>query len=496
MKPKSYPEIEKDQAFKDYHIKQRSDQTKARSRLAIGSFLEFLATKHDQVFTPSELIEYFEIDDRKERKKRIRRMENYWQGYISWLQSEYHNAQSKKGKPVSENTVKAYASEIKTFLGDSDIELKRATFPQSLKGMVGRQNNEKMSIRKPEMRKLVNALSSNIYKAMLLVQYQSGMDSQTLVNLKYGDVKRGLENGDCPIMLKLKRQKTNTPFKTFIGYDAIDFINAFLKERRLPRSVCRAHKRKYSWVAKINKCPKCGGAMSREIPEIKDSDYLFTGFRGGNPNSTQTHYRVKIREAAVSCGLVTTEELEVADFSPIRSHGLRASFSSIMTNSGMPEAMVNFMMGHSDRYGGAYLKMTDEELTEMYSAHMMAVSISEESDMTSFETELADLRKTVVGQQLMIQEMADVSNTLRSSDGKILDLLLDRMVQKAPELVDDPVLLEIRDVRSRNKVWDDFIKDEGARVYNREGEGKELSREDFDEFVKKQFNAYLRKRKS
>ena len=96
----------------------------------------------------------------------------------------------------------------------------------------------------------------------------------------------------------------------------------------------------------------------------------------------------------------------------------------------------------------------------------------------------------------MIQEMADVSNTLRSSDGKILDLLLDRMVQKAPELVDDPVLLEIRDVRSRNKVWDDFIKDEGARVYNREGEGKELSREDFDEFVKKQFNAYLRKRKS
>ena len=236
--------------------------------------------------------------------------------------------------------------------------------------------------------------------------------------------------------------------------------------------------------------------MSREIPEIKESDYLFTGFRGGNPNSTQTHYRVKIREAAVSCGLVTTEELEVADFSPIRSHGLRASFSSIMTNSGMPEAMVNFMMGHSDRYGGAYLKMTDEELTEMYSAHMMAVSISEESDMTSFETELADLRKTVVGQQLMIQEMADVSNTLRSSDGKILDLLLDRMVQKAPELVDDPVLLEIRDVRSRNKVWDDFIKDEGARVYNREGEGKELSREDFDEFVKKQFNAYLRKRKS
>jgi len=511
---KSYGEIEEDEIFKDHMIKDRSTVSKSRIRIAIGSFLEYLKTKHDLDLTPSGLVDYCEPDDGKERKKRIRRMENYWQGYITWLSNEYQNQYTRSTqKPISVNTIKGYAQEVKSFLKDQYIDLPRAVFPRKLKGTVTKQANEKMPIRKTEMRLLVGSLSANVYKAMVLVQYQSGIDSDTLAYLKYGDIKKGLEGGQCPIMLNLRRHKTNTVFKTFIGYDAIQAINTYLEERRLPRSVCRNHEgKKYSWIAKMNICPKCKGVISREIPEIKDSDYLFVSFRRGKPESMKTHYRKKIREAAITCGLLTNERLEESDFSPVRSHGLRAAFSSIMRNEGMPEKMVTYMMGHCDTHRYSYLNLTDEELREMYSKHMKAVSISEESDKSLLQTEINELKTITNTQQEILMSQQEDSEKMAElldmnwktaefeisryrrrmeKNEEIIDRLLPTMLV-LPELFDGSKFEDVLMKRARERYEDEFFSTQIDRIREEIGLKNIDTEEDQQEYFTNELQKYVK----
>lgn len=189
-----------------------------------------------------------------------------------------------------------------------------------------------------EIKQLLGSAECLRDKAIILCLFQSGLAVGDLVSLRYGDVRRQLEDGTLPLLLHIYRQKTGVEFKTFMGRDAVHYLKMYLKTR----------------------------------DPLRDEEPLFTKL-GSEEKVTEGAVQDRFRKYAEKAELIDESELE--GWNPVRSHSLRAAFESRLMGK-MDRVLLDFFMGHEiGEERRAYLTKPEDELRELYAQfeHLLAV---------------------------------------------------------------------------------------------------------------------------
>jgi len=184
------------------------------------------------------------------------------------------------------------------------------------------------------------------------------MDVSTLCSLKYGDVAEGFDKDEYPLKLELYRPKTGVEYYTFLGKDAVQALRAYVADMK-----------------------------SRDVDYSYDSP-LFLKERGKQALTTNLVQNM-MKDVAVRSGLVDEKNNGKA-FNPLSPHALRESFGSLMINSGVPDTIVDFWLGHSiGEMAEAYKGVQYESLKRIYLEREKLLSISaSEVDVEEIEAKL------------------------------------------------------------------------------------------------------------
>jgi len=201
------------------------------------------------------------------------------------------------------------------------------------------KKNREVNITKEDVKKLISAAKNLRDRAIILVLYQSGMDLSTLRSLKVRDVQLGLESGELPLRLNLRRKKEAVEYHSFISTDAIEAVRAYLNERMRKE-----------------------GALAPESPLfVKFCERKKKGHpKTGNLSLTNLLVEKFFREIAVEAKLVSAEEIRSNNWNPIRAHALRRAFGDALRAAGADFGAVEYFIGHKTPMGGAYLGNIDQ----------------------------------------------------------------------------------------------------------------------------------------
>jgi integrase len=362
-----------------------------------------------------EAIEDFKRDPRERKDTVLHRLI----GFYNWLKTDYprriaigKGKTEVAGKGSSGLSAIMRINTIRGFYSTFDITVRMKGNHKLPKSKV---ENKRM-VFKPEdvwkVKALVDHARNTRDRAIVLFHFQGGLDVSTLCSLDYGDVKEGLEKNEHPLKIEPMRVKTGVEFYTFVGQDAIDALKAYLADM------------KSRGVEFTNKTP------------------LFVQERG--KERLRTHnIQTMMKDLAVRSNLVT-EGNNGNGFNPLGTHSLRESFGSLMTNSGVPDSIVDFWLGHEvgdmDR---AYKGTQFENLRKMYldREHLLSISASKgDSEKTKAEVKEVkdDLYQLHFENRQMKQEIQSLKGQISSMyeyTSTRLDPLLDVIdeISKMPE---------------------------------------------------------------
>jgi len=232
------------------------------------------------------------------------------------------------------------------------------------------------------------------------------MDVSTLCSLKYGDIAEGLIKNEHPLKLDLHRPKTGVEYYTFLGKDAVEAIKAYLADMR-----------------------------DRGVQFIDDTA-LFLKERGKEELTTNLVQNM-MRNIAIKASFVN-EQNNGKSFNPLGPHALRESFGSIMINSGVPDTIVDFWLGHSiGEMAEAYKSVQTESLKRMYLEREKLLSISAPKvDVEKLETKLrAEVEQGNRQLQIMVNKLVtenmDLKNRIQLTERKLAEL--EKLIREALE---------------------------------------------------------------
>lgn len=338
-----------------------------------------------------EAIEDFKRDPRERKDIVLQRL----LGFYKWLREEYSKKKTVgKGKvEVTQKGISGLSAEmrvhvIRSFYATFDITVRfkgRYKLPKS------KVENPRIKF-KPEdiwkVKALVEHARTPRDRAIVLFHFQGGLDVSSLCSLNYGDVREGLEKGEHPLKVELMRVKTGVEFYTFVGKDAIDALKAYLADMR-----------------------------SRGVV-FEDKTPLFLQERGKGrlkPYNIQT----MMKDLAVRAGFVS-EGNNGYEFNPLGTHSLRESFGSIMINSGVPDTVVDFWLGHEiGDMARAYKTTQFEALRKMYleREHLLSISRTEEDEKV--KAEVRDVKDKVYS---LLAENKKLEEKIKSLENELSKL--------------------------------------------------------------------------
>lgn len=305
-----------------------------------------------------EALEDMKKDPREKRDVVLTRLVQFY----NWLKTEYPKKSRGMGKHkivgkgVSDKLAHAYVNSIRSFYATFDITVRmrgRHRLPKP------RVQNKRMKVNAEQVRVLVNHARTPRDRAIILTLFQSGMDVSTLCSLKYGDVAEGLAKEEHPLKLELHRPKTGTEYYTFLGMDAIEALKAYIAD------------------------------MKARGVQFRNDTALFLKERGKEPLTTNLVQNM-MKEVAVNSGFVDKEN-NGKEFNPLSPHALRESFGSIMINSGVPDTIVDFWLGHEiGEMAEAYKEVQYKSLKEMYVEREKLLSISPRENLEELKAKLKD----------------------------------------------------------------------------------------------------------
>ena len=424
--------IEKDQYLQDFINRPITKITKYRIINAFRLYLRFYSEELGMKVTPTSLLERAE----KERSKGFLesgKPEREWVSYVGWLQTSCSKTDThgnELGKPLGYATIRSYAGIVKSFYAHYGIPMsKRAAFPKQIAMSRGKLENVSIPYRPEMVRKLVGVMDNNEHKAIALLQFQSGVDVSTALSLRYRDVRRGLEAGETPMLLTLKRSKTGMLYKTCIGRDAFEAIRTHVTSMELVKFRCTMCGS--TWKVRRKKCPYCKRRTVKELRDQWKSDDFIFGRSREDRSRVSGAYQLAMRGYVVLAGIQTPEELEDSDINRGRPHALRAAFSSILKGQGAPDQMVEFWMGHEVPYGSAYFKQSDQEIIDTYKQYEKYLAMDFREDYDVLE---ARVNAKVKDQEVIILGLKEQVRQLEEEQklaGKLLALLA-----KKPEIID------------------------------------------------------------
>ncbi|MDH5734072.1 MAG: tyrosine-type recombinase/integrase [Candidatus Bathyarchaeota archaeon] len=316
--------------------------TKRVYKSAFRSYASFTGMTAEQLI--DEALEDARKDPREKRDVVLVRLV----GFYKWLKTERIKMSGGKGehavigKGVSDKLAHVYVNSVRSFYATFDVVVRmrgRHRLPKP------RVENKRMKVVAEQVKVLVDHARKLRDRAIILTLFQSGMDVSTLCSLKYENVVEGLANNEYPLKLELYRQKSGTDFHTFIGKDAIEAIKAYLAD------------------------------MKARGVQFRHDTPLFLKERGKEVLTTNLVQNM-MRDLAVRSGFVDKENNGKA-FNQLGPHALRESFGSIMINSGVPDTVVDFWLGHSiGEMAEDYKGVQFESLERMYLEREHLLSIS------------------------------------------------------------------------------------------------------------------------
>lgn len=246
------------------------------------------------------------------------------------------------------STVAHYMSAINSFFMSHEVLL-----PKLSNGSI-EVEWEKKEFDRARVKELVNVCTPR-ERAIFLTMFQSGLAANEVSNLRIKDISEVM---DGLTVLRLKREKNNYRFVTFLGRDAREAIEHYLKIR--------------NEGALLPSRP----LISQEAKVKDGNDFLFitrdSHSKAWNKIDTD-HVSKYMMQMCKKLGWFHGEKRN-----PYRPHALRASFATILNNNGVPKNVIDFMLGHKQNgTDEAYFKTHTETLIKHYKSSEHLLSISE-----------------------------------------------------------------------------------------------------------------------
>jgi site-specific recombinase XerD len=332
-----------------------------------------------------EAIEDAKRDPRERTDVVLKRLIEFYR----WLKTDYPRKSGGRGvhivgKGVSDKRANSMVNSVRSFYSTFGVTFRmkgRHALPKP------RVQNKRMRVAAEQAKVLVDHARTPRDRAIILTLFQSGMDVSTLCSLQYRDVAEGLKSEELPLKLELYRQKSGTEYYTFLGKDAVEAVKAYLADMK-----------------------NRGRRFQHDTP-------LFVKERGRKGLTTNLVQNM-MRNVALKSGLID-EENNGRAFNPLGPHALRESFGSIMINSGVPDTIVDFWLGHSlGEMAEAYKSLQAESLKEMYLQREKLISVNPKTDVKEIE---AKLRGEITQQnrqlQVLVNNLATENTDLRHRIG-------------------------------------------------------------------------------
>ncbi len=359
----------KNKYFEDW-IKTLSKQSKASYRSGWSILTEYYRDVKKEEITPDILLERL-IEDRKKPLEKQGAIEKELNAWLKWLEHDYikrvrgANGGKTGVKGVSASSIKLYIYSVKSFFSFYGYPLsKKVKLPRHIKMNNGKIENIKIEYRPEQVKKLLDVIRSPRDKALVLLMFQSGMDISTALSLNYGHIQEGLEGGNEPLMIHVNRPKVGLNYRTFVGHDAVEALKLYMNQRKV----------------------KYKEEIGYDTPLfVSDGTHI-----NKRKRIVPKNFQDNMREYVLLAGLVTEERLKRSDLSPARPHALRAGFSTIARLKGLNEKLIDYFMGHSDSYGGAYNIVTNDELKEKYIEIEPGLSVSSVSNLGDIEVKMKE----------------------------------------------------------------------------------------------------------
>jgi integrase len=378
--------------------------TKYNYKSAFKVFLEYTKLSPTQLI--DEAVEDFKKDPRQRKDVLLTKI----LGFYAWLKTDYEKKSRGSGphtvigKGLSDKLASMYTSAIRSFYATYDLQVRlkgRRRIPKA------KVTNKRMIVGAEQVKVLFDHARSPRDRAIILTNFQGGLDAATLCSIKYGDIAEGLAKKEHLLKLELYRGKTGVDFYTFLGHDAIEAIKAYFADMK-QRGVTFTHN-------------------TPLFLQDKSKEVMMTD-----------NVQDMMKEVAIRAGFIDKENNGHA-FNPLGPHSLRESFGSIMTNSGVPDTIVDFWLGHAiGELAEAYKSVQFESLKKMYLDREKLISISAQKvDVQEIESKVRlEIEQSSRQLQLMVNSLVTENMDLKrrisnveSDRGEFMKQLLDSQKQ-------------------------------------------------------------------
>lgn len=315
--------------------------------------------------TPTEIMETCYAENKKPE----------WEQQIySWLEDldNYYDNRDD----LATSTANRRRSYIKGFIRANRFNLKKIGKPRR-----GKQKtvNERDLPDKEDVKSLLDACNSIKQKSIILVQFSSGMSSVDVCNITVGQFREGIDN-DNICTLKMKRQKADRQFVTFLSPEAVESVQLYLKVER---------------------------------DNVENEQPLFTKFKGDEKLSSIAIVGM-YRFLNDSLGWDKGSN----KYRNITSHMGRKWFKTRLTNDNMPDNPLKAMMGHKlpgldDNY---YLDNV-KALKKLYLIHLPAITIQDTKTHVLESEEYKKLNEKLEEESKKSRELEEQIKFLRTEMG-------------------------------------------------------------------------------
>lgn len=401
--------------------------------------------------TPNQLIDEALEDQKRDPRERKDVVRNRLIGFYKWLQKDYPKRKRGKGehKVVSKGTTTRSAlmrtNIIRSFYSTFGITVKFRGRHRLAKGRV---KNKRIIVGAEQVKTLVQHARTVRDRAIILVNFQGGLDASTICNLNYEDVAKGIEEKERPLKLELVRPKTDVEYYTFLGKDAVDALKAYIADQ------------------------KARGTEWRPETPLFTKERIATDERI-TPNLIQN----MMKEVAVLSGFVDKQN-NGKDFNVLGPHALRESFSSIMLNSGVSKPIVDFWLGHSTNgTDEAYMTVQFKKAKEMYlkREHLVSIAASTEETerLVKVESSVSDI---MVDTKEMKERMEKAEGEVQTLTNEVKSLK--EQLSGATHIIHtwEPILdtfIELTDTEEGKALLKKLLEERQEKQY-REGKKAEL----------------------
>lgn len=308
--------------------------------------------------TPTQLIDEADFETETIRLKKRRKINNYLIDFKAFLRT----------KDIAPKTISAYYGAVISFYKRSQVELPE--LPRE--GRVEPLKENRYFLKKDELIEVLSVCDV-IERAIVLTGVSSGLSAEEVIELKIREFKEGYDPKTEITTLRLRRQKTNVDFITFLTPEASRAVWEYIKYRS--RTVKTSHKMRIEQLEKQKVTTDDGYLfiLSRIPPE-----YLET--KNEELRKFNIHAMLNLyRKISVKAKKNTPEGC----WNIIRSHNMRKFFNSTLKNVGADHDFVEFCMGHrlSDTKM-AYYEGDPVKLREIYARYIPYLTIQKDLDIT------------------------------------------------------------------------------------------------------------------